>query len=585
MHDRDSQLNNTYATDVQLANSLPSLLNEGVQNIVEYSELPTPFQVPQQVSTERPLTERQYEQEETPKVGVDKNNNPVILKGYPVAVNSPDIIAGVRAMSDEFKAKEILLAEETKTFNISNMNNFRNIMQTAEGQEIIANSNLSSLPTIFNGMEYTQGDLYTSSSFIPGLSNYAVLSKDAYIKAFKDHWNKFDISNNPFLKAADRDVTTDYFGGGYSSPGGGSQFGRALNADSYDFEGATQKEYERRLTEAASELYDNQLGLLNKAYKKGSTGNPAYSAPRNLNAIFEGRGDAISGLSVAGTQITGTVNPRSENPDIVGYGLLNEAVTLMQNPNVEIIYQAVGDDNDLRGKNVNFGDLVNNERSENFLNNVVLPELLALYENPGGGEQTTSDLYFTIDKTDIANITDDMDDAVTTYTLNINPMYVNKMKLTGTTGVDLFGVAGLGDAEKSATTTDFTKIQIRVKKNDLDQLIPTDIGDVGGSSPAFSIMRSQGEYRYAIPRGGSYNIWNTSDNPLEVGISSSLVIKNENGQYISIPDFGGDVRYDPNTGMQYTSIIFNSMEEFNNAIAGANQRILQQARENTLFSN
>ena len=64
-------------------------------------------------------------------------------------------------------------------------------------------------------------------------------------------------------------------------------------------------------------MYDDQLALLNKAWKEGSKGNAAYSAPRNLNAIFQGRGDGISGLSVAGTQITGTVNPRSENPDIV----------------------------------------------------------------------------------------------------------------------------------------------------------------------------------------------------------------------------------------------------------------------------
>ena len=228
MHDRDSQLNNTYATDVQLAVSLPSLLNEGVKNIVEYSELPIPFQVPLELSTERPITEEQYEREQTPKVGVDKNNNPVILRGYPVAVNSPDVIAGVRAMSDKFKAQEILLAEEVQTFNISNLNNFRNIMQTAEGQEIVANSNLSSLPTIFNGMEYVQGDLYMSSSFIPGANNYKVLSKAEYIQAFKNHWDQFDIDNNPFLAGADADVTSDYFSGGYYSPGGGSQFGREL---------------------------------------------------------------------------------------------------------------------------------------------------------------------------------------------------------------------------------------------------------------------------------------------------------------------------------------------------------------------
>ena len=585
MHDRDSQLNNTYATDVQLAVSLPSLLNEGVKNIVEYSELPIPFQVPLELSTERPITEEQYEREQTPKVGVDKNNNPVILKGYPVAVNSPDVIAGVRAMSDKFKAQEILLAEEVQTFNISNLNNFRNIMQTAEGQEIVANSNLSSLPTIFNGMEYVQGDLYMSSSFIPGANNYKVLSKAEYIQAFKNHWDQFDIDNNPFLAGADADVTSDYFSGGYYSPGGGSQFGRALYSGTYDFEGQTQKEYERRVTAAAEELYDDQLALLNKAWKEGSKGNAAYSAPRNLNAIFQGRGDGISGLSVAGTQITGTVNPRSENPDIVGYGLLNEAVTLMQSPDVEVVYRAVGTDDDLRGKDLDFGDLINSERADNFLNNVVLPELLALYENPGSGEQTTSDLYFTIDKTDIANISDDMDDAITTYTININPAYVNKMKLTGTTGVDLFGVAGLGDAEQSARTTDFTKIQIRVRKNDIDQLIPTDIGDISGSSPAFAIMRSQGEFRYAIPRGGSYSVWNTSDNPLEVGISGSMVVRNENGQYISIPDFGGDVRYDPNTGMQYTSVTFNSVDEFNAAIEAANQRILDNARANTLSSN
>ena len=116
-------------------------------------------------------------------------------------------------------------------------------------------------------------------------------------------------------------------------------------------------------------------------------------------------------------------------------------------------------------------------------------------------------------------------------------------------------------------------------------MIPTDIGDISGSSPEFAIMRSQGEYRYAIPRGGSYSVWNTSDNPLEVGISGSMVVRNENGQYVSIPDFGGDVRYDPNTGMQYTSVTFNSVDEFNAAIKATNQRILDNARANTLSSN
>lgn len=567
MHDRDSQLNNTYATDVQLATSLPSLLNEGAKNIVEYSELPTPFQVPMELSAERPITEEQYEREQTPKVGVDKNNNPVILKGYPVAVNSPDVIAGVRAMSNQFKAQEILLAEEVQTFNISNLNNFRNIMQTAEGQVLMANSYKAGFPSIFDGMEIVNGDLYGNGK--PG----GILSKNEYIKAFIDYYSELSGNQNPFRVDADNVVIRKF--GAISD----------LTMSDENKKYFSDREYNESIIEAATESYDDQKELLNRAYKKGSTGNPAYSAPRNLNAIFQGRGDGISGLSVAGTQITGTVNPRSENPDIVGYSLLDEAVTLMQSPNIELVYRAVGTDDDLRGKDLNFDDLTNSENAENFLNNVVLPELLALYENPGSGEQTTSDLYFTIDKTDIANISDDMDDAITTYTLNINPAYVNKMKLTGNTGVDLFGVAGLGDAEQSARTTDFTKIQIRVRKNDIDQLIPTDIGDISGSSPEFAIMRSQGQYTYSLPRGGSYSVWNTSNNPLEVGISGSMVVRNENGQYVSIPDFGGDVRYDPNTGMQYTSVTFSSVDEFNAAIKAANQRILDQARANTLSSN
>jgi len=547
MQDRYTQLNTTNATDVQLATSLPSLLNEGGAYFP------------------KPLTQEQYELEQSSGTAMTSNNS-LVLNGYPVAVNSPQIIAAVRSMSDGFRAKENLLVTETEMFNTNNLNNFRNIMQTAEGQELMGNSYRAGFPTIFDGVEFVNGDLYGNAK--PG----GILSKTEYVGAFVDYYSNLSGNQNSFRVDANNAVIRKY--GAISN----LVMSDEVRQDVID------KEYNESILEAALKSYDSQKDLLDLAYKKGSTGNAAYSAPRNLNAIFNGTGDGLDGLSVAGTQITGTVNPRSENPDVVGYSILNEAITLMQDPSVEVKYRAVGYEDDLRGTEKNWDDLSNTKLSEDFVNNVLLPDLLALYENPGGGEQTTSDLYFTIDKTNIANITDNMDDAITTYTLNINPLYIDKYKQTGETGVDVFGTTSLEAGERANRTTDFTKVQIRVKKSDIDRLIPTEIGDVGQGRPEFSIMRSQGQYTYSLPRGGGYTIWNSSDNPLEVGISASRVMRNENGQYVSIPDIGGNIQYDAN-GQPYTSVRFNSMAEFNQAITQLNEEILQIARQNNLYNN
>ena len=322
----------------------------------------------------------------------------------------------------------------------------------------------------------------------------------------------------------------------------------------------------------ANDIYRSQYTLLNEGAKLPDTQFGGYV---DVETAISG-GGFQSGSTEIGKTYNVEVNPRALTMDgAVMLRELNDILTAGPD-NIEYTVNAVMTDDDVRGQDKSFGELTNDEKAQYFLESIIIPQTIALRNNPGTGEQGVNDLRYIISKDDISNQADGDEDVITTYTIELTPGYLNTLKLSGA-GVDLFGAeAAMGDnATGSSAITDFLQIQVAVRKPQLDLYLPNQVGVRAGEGtvPQYTaaMMSEDKIFRYSLPRGGFYEMWipDPLNKPLDIVYKIGTAKRDDDGNFVV-----------GNT--QIIEKVYDDFELLKEDIDLMNATILAKSRENNL---